>query len=115
MAITNTDIGSVNTPIYTSTGTNAITTVIVCNTAVYDPGNPLTGLTYLYLYAVPSGSATTDTQLIVNKLPIPAGETVFFSDERIVLRGSSTYGNDQIRATASTGNLLSITVSALPV
>jgi hypothetical protein len=40
---------------------------------------------------------------------------VFFSDERIVLKGSSTYGNDQIRATASVGNLLSITVSALPV
>ena len=55
------------------------------------------------------------TNTIVKNLIVPAGETVFFSDERIVLRGATSYGNDQIRATASVGNLLSITVSALPV
>jgi hypothetical protein len=58
---------------------------------------------------------SSDTNTIVKNLIVPAGETVFFSDERIVLRGASSYGNDQIRATASVGNLLSITVSALPV
>jgi hypothetical protein len=35
---------------------------------------------------------------------------VFFSDEKIILAG-----DNQIRATASSANLLSITVSALPV
>lgn len=110
MAITNTAIGTVNTEIYTSSGTNAITTVIVCNKEVFDPLNPLTGLTYLYLYAVPSGSATTDTQLIVNKLPIPAGETVTFDQEKMVL------GNgDKLVAKSESPNNLVATVSTLAV
>ena len=52
MAISNIAIGSTNTAIYTSSGNNAITTIIVCNTAAFDSGNPLTGQTNLYLYLI---------------------------------------------------------------
>jgi hypothetical protein len=69
----------------------------------------------LTLNLVAAGGISSDTNTIVKNLIVPAGETVFFSDERIVLKGSVAYGTDQIRATASVGNLLSITVSALPV
>lgn len=111
MAIQNTLIGNVNTPITTGlTGSNAITTVIVCNTNVYDPANPALGLAHLYLYAVPSGSATTDTQLIVNKLPIPAGETVTFDQEKMVLSDG-----DSLVAKSDVNNVLTATVSTLAV
>ena len=112
MAISNQAIGTSNTTLFTSGSSNgdAITTVIVCNTVAFDPANPLTGLSYLYLYAVPSGvSPITSTQLIVNKLPVPAGETVSFDQEKMVL----AYG-DKLVARSDTTNLTA-TVSNLPV
>lgn len=91
---------------------SAITTIIVCNTGTPDLTDETVNSANLTLnltsYAQGLSSSATNT--IVTNLTIPAGETVFFSDERIVLSAG-----DQIRATASTGNLLSITVSALPV
>ena len=71
MAITNTEIvGSPTLPaaIYTSSGNNAITTIIVCNKVLFDPANPLTGQTSLYLWAMPAadGSTPLDKHLIVN-------------------------------------------------
>ena len=111
MAIQNTAIGTTNTTIYTSSGNNAITTVIVCNTAVFDAGSPTSGQTSLYLYAVPSGtSPITATQLIVNGLPIPAGETVTFDQERMVLSNGDTL----VAKSDSPENLV-VTVSTLPV
>lgn len=85
MAIKNTAIGTSDTTIYTSTGNNAITTVIVCNSALYNESNPELGKTNLYLYAVPSGETLDTIHLIVNGLPIPAGETVSFDQEKMVL------------------------------
>jgi hypothetical protein len=89
---------------------NAVTNIIVCNTGAPDLANETTNSATLTLNLVLSGGVSSDTNTIVKNLVIPAGETVFFSDERIVL-GSA----DQIRATASVANLLSITVSSLPV
>lgn len=110
MAITNTSIDSTLTTIYTSIGNNAITTVIVCNTETYDPGTPTFGLTYLYLYAVPDGSSATSTQMIVNKLPIPAGETVSFDQEKMVLADGDTL----VAKSENPANLV-VTVSTLAV
>jgi hypothetical protein len=110
MAIKNTAIGTTDTTLYTSNGNNAITTVIVCNTAVYDPLNPETGKTYLYLYAVPFGETQSSVHLIVNKLPIPAGETVSFDQEKMVLAD----GDRLIAKSESPDNLVS-TVSTLAV
>jgi hypothetical protein len=110
MAIKNTAIGVTNTPIYTSVGNNAITTIIVCNTVVFDPANPLVGQTALYLYAIPSGGSVTSTSLIVNGLPVPAGETVSFDQEKMVL----ATGDTLVAKSSSPANLV-VTVSTLAV
>lgn len=110
MAITNTQILVTDTTIYTSSGNNAITTVIVCNTATFDPMNPTSGQTNLYLHAVPYGSLVTSTNLIVNGLPIPAGETVSFDQEKMVLADGDTL----VASSDSPANLV-VTVSTLAV
>ena len=113
MAITNKQITTTNESVYVSSGNNAITTVIVCNTAIFEPSAPTNGQTNLYLYAVPAGvSPVTSTQLIVNGLPIPAGETVTFDQEKMVLaNGDALYAKSE---GGSPANLV-ITVSTLPV
>lgn len=90
--------------------TNAVTSIIVCNTGTPNLTDETINSANLTLNLVISGGVSTDTNTIVKNLTVPAGETVFFSDERIVLSSG-----DQIRATASAANLLSITVSSLPV
>jgi len=88
----------------------AITTIIVCNTGTPNLTNETVNAANLTLNVVLFGSVSSTTNTIVSNLIIPAGETVFFSDERIVLSSG-----DQLRATSSASNLLSITVSSLPV
>jgi hypothetical protein len=101
MAIVNTAILATNTTIYTSTGNNAITTVIICNTGSNDRT--------LTLHAVPSGSSASSTNMIVNALIVPAGDTVSFDQEKMVLSN----GDSLIAVGSNTG--LSSTVSTLPV
>lgn len=101
MAITNTAILATNTTIYTSSGNNAITTVIVCNTGVADRS--------LTLYAVPSGGSASTTNMIVNSLTVPAGDTVSFDQEKMVLSN----GDFLVAVSDNTG--LSATVSTLAV
>ena len=50
MAITNATIGTTAAAIYTSASANgdAITSVIVCNTAEFDPNNPTAGQVKLF-------------------------------------------------------------------
>ena len=110
MAIVNSIINTTATPVYTSSCNNAITTVIVCNKVTFDPANPTAGQTNLYLYAVPSGVTLSDTQLIVNGLPVPAGETVSFDQEKMVLANG-----DQIVAKSDSPANLVVTISTLPV
>jgi len=90
--------------------TNAVTSIIICNTGAPNLTDETINAANLTLNLVLSGGVSTDTNTIVKNLTIPAGETVFFSDERIVLNAG-----DQIRATSSAANLLSVTVSSLPV
>ena len=105
MALTNTAILASNTVIYTSSGNNAITTVIVCNTGASD-------LT-LTMYAVSNsgGSVGTPstTNMIVKALTVPAGDTVSFDQEKMVLSNNDTL----VAIGSSTG--LSATVSTLTV
>lgn len=114
MAISNIAIGSTNTEIFSSSGNNAITTIIVCNTAEFNPSTPQTGQTNLYLYAVPavdvSGTTTLAKHTIVNGLPVPAGETVSFDQEKIVLAN----GDKLIAKSDSPANLV-VTISTLAV
>ena len=110
MAIKNTAIpATTNTSIYTSINSNAITTIIVCNTNT----TPTTGDRTLTLYAVENNAGAVGTpaagNMIVQTLTIPAGDTVSFDQEKMVL-----IDNDAIFAYAS-GTGLTATVSTLPV
>jgi hypothetical protein len=105
MAIYNTQItslsaGSADT-LASGSGTRAITTVIVCNTGATD-------LT-VTLYAVPSAGSAGNGTMIVNQLTVPAGDTVSFDQEKMVL-GSG----DELKAICSASGLTA-TVSTLAV
>ncbi len=105
MAIYNTQItatiaGSANT-LSSGSGARAITTVIVCNTG----GTDLT----VTLYAVPSGGSAGNGTMIVNALTVPAGDTVSFDQEKMVL-GTG----DELKAICSASGLTA-TVSTLVV
>jgi len=110
MAISSYQIGSASTnyTIYTSTTSgsqlgNALTTMIICNTSASTPAT-------LTMYAVASGGSATATNMIINALSIPGGETVSLDQEKLVL-GS----NDFIVASSNQANILSITISTIPV
>jgi hypothetical protein len=110
MAITNTQITSTNTTVYSSSGNNAITTMIICNTSPFNPTNPISNQSLVSIYAVPSGSTATTGTMIINALPIPAGETVTLDQEKIVLSNG-----DSIIAKTDSLNNITVTVSYLVV
>ena len=110
MAIKNTAIPATsNTAIYTSSGDNAITTIIVCNTNT----TPGSGDRSLTLYAVENAGGSVGSpvpgNMIVQTLNIPAGDTISFDQEKMVLSN-----NDTIVVYASATGLTA-TVSTLPV
>jgi hypothetical protein len=89
---------------------DAVTTIIACNTGSVNLSDETVNETSLTMFLVPNGSLVGDNTTIVKNLIIPAGETVFFSDEKVIL------GNgDSVYAQATNANLLTITVSILPV
>lgn len=92
--------------------TNAITTMILCNTGAVNITDESVNTVNVSIFLVKNGdTADTDNQ-VVNSLTIPAGETVFFSDEKIILDSGDTVwiGSDD-----ATGSLVTVTVSTLPV
>jgi hypothetical protein len=111
MAIQNTAIPGSLTPtsIYISSGNTAVTTTIFCNTNVYSSGSPATGTIELTLHVIPSGDSRGPENMILNALPIPAGETFTFDTEKVVLENG-----DKLMALASAANL-SATVSYMSV
>ena len=106
MAIYNTQIvattaGTANT-LSSGSGNRAITTVIVCNTT---GGTDLT----VTLYAVAGGGTASSANMIVNALIVPAGDTVSFDQEKMVLAAG-----DELKAICSAIGLTA-TISTLPV
>jgi hypothetical protein len=94
----------------------AVTNIMICNTGTPNLTDETVNSTSITIHLVNTiNGSPSDTNAIVKNLIVPAGETVFFSDEKIVLRGDSDYGTDIIYVTAADANLISVTVSALPV
>ena len=120
-----------NTTVWTSTTTGApvggditsvdtaITNIILCNTGTPSntDENVNTASVTIYLLNADVSLTPSDSNTIVSNLIIPAGETIFFSDERIVLRGTTlnARGSDKIVVKTSAANLVTVTVSALLV
>lgn len=94
--------------------TNAITCIALCNIGAVTLTNEATNSVTVNIYFAPAGvgyqTAGATCNLVVSNLTVPAGETVFFSDERIVLDAG-----DEIYIGASTTSLICATVSSLPV
>lgn len=113
MAIYNTSVPIENPDVLNSgSGNRAITTVIVCNWVAFNPSAPTDGEATITLYAIPAddiGGGPLTRHMIVNQLPIPAGETVTFDNEKIVLGPG-----DQLYGYSSNSNL-SATISVLAV
>ena len=89
---------------------NAVTTMVLCNTGSPSLVDESTNEVYVSIYIVRSGKSYADGNAIVSNLLIPAGETVFFSDEKIILESG-----DEICIGTSSNSLISVTISALAV
>ena len=90
--------------------TSAITTLILCNTGSVTLTDETANAVGVNIYLVKYGTSYTSANLVVANLTVPAGETVFFSEERIVLDSG-----DEIWVGTTVANLLAVTVSSLPV
>jgi hypothetical protein len=88
----------------------AVTTIAFCNTAAPSTADETTNSVIVNIYLVRSGKSFVPGNLIVNSLTVPAGETVFFNDERIILNSA-----DEIWVGTSAAARLAVTVSTLPV
>lgn len=107
MAIYNTPILASNTTLASGSAVErAVTTIIVCNTGVTDRT-----LTIFALGVDGTGTpSTADTgSMIVNALIVPAGDTVSFDQEKVVLGASDTL------VAVGSGTGLTATVSTLVV
>jgi hypothetical protein len=95
------------TAIYTSSGNNAITSIIACNNS----GSDIT----ITLYAIPNTKNAYNNPecTIVSNLVLPAGETLSLDQEKLVLGNNDVIG--AIASTAYTGTGVSIVISTLPV
>jgi hypothetical protein len=111
--ITNTPIitGDITVPTLafkaTDTGTSggtgqqtAITTIALCNIEAPDLTDETVNTCDVNIHFMKSGQGATRLNLVVSNLTVPAGETVFFSDERIILDS-----NDEIRIGATAGDV----------
>lgn len=97
-------------PVYTSSGSNAITSIIICNLYEFNPANPTANTANLSLYAVPAGVTLTANHLIVNAVPITAGETLSLDQEKLVLANG-----DMLYAKSSVADTLVMAISTLTV
>jgi hypothetical protein len=98
MALAQAQLGTSVTTIYTSSGESATVCIFFCNTN----GTAET----LDVYAVPSGGTAGIGNQIIDTLTINAGDTYIMNIEKIVLSNG-----DSIQAVATTGNVVTATVS----
>jgi len=89
---------------------NAVTTIALCNTGTPDLSDETVDSVTLSVYIVKKGRVALPGNKVVSNLIVPAGETVFFSEERIVLEGG-----DEIYVEVDVSDLLAVSVSTLPV
>ena len=113
------------TTVYTSSGNNAVTSIAICNTRTIRLTDETSQSVDINVYIVsPNGGGDnneitggTAKSLVVKQLTIPAGETVFFNDEKFVLADEDyiAVGYQMSNAASPVTSLLNVTVSTLPV
>jgi hypothetical protein len=73
-----------------ATQPTAITTIALCNIGIPTLTDETVEAVTVNIHLVKASAGASARNLIVSNLTIPAGETVFFSDERIILDGSDS-------------------------
>ena len=114
---------TVPTTVYTSSGKNAVTCIAICNVGTPSLTDEASNSVDVNIYIVsPTGgggntTTTGNVSLVVKQLVIPAGETVFFNDEKFVLANADyiAVGYQMSNSASPVSNLLNVTVSTLPV
>lgn len=89
---------------------NAVTTIAFCNTGAPNLSDETINSVTVDVYVVKKGKTAIAGNKVVSQLVVPAGETVFFSEERMVLDGG-----DMIYVEVNASSLLAVSVSTLPV
>jgi hypothetical protein len=114
MAIANLDIQNTEAPILTVPPNKSyvVTTMMVVNTSVPDPLDDTVGLTTLTVYIVNNGGvgSISNANMVINQLPVTAGETFVMDTEKIVLEAG-----DSIILKGATPANLSATVSYVEI
>ena len=104
MAITNAQITAVTrTEVRIAEGEEAITCLIFCNTSADTDAT-------VEVWLVPGAQAAGDTNMIINQVSVPAGETFSIDTERFILANG-----DSIQARASQNSVITCTVSYVSV
>lgn len=88
------------------TGDTAITVMLFCNLNLPDPEDSALGRQYLDIHVVADGATATNTNKIVNQVPVDAGDTFVLSTERIVLGPG-----DRVYAKTTDTNEVSVTIT----
>lgn len=100
MAITNSQLSATEkTVIFDAVGENAVTCIIFCNTS-------LTTDATVTVWIVPAGIAAGNTNMVLNEVSVPAGETFSLDTERFIMADS-----DSIQSQSSQNNIITATVS----
>jgi len=90
--------------------TYVITTVIFTNTANADPADDTAGETTLTAHLVESGGSLGSSNMIINALPISAGETFVMDTEKLVLEAG-----DSMQVLSGSPNNLVATLSYVDI
>lgn len=94
--------------------TNAITCIALCNILAPNSSDETVNAVNVNIYFAKAGigyqSSGSTCNLVVSNLTVPAGETVFFNEERMILDSG-----DEIYVGTNAANRLCVTVSSLPV
>jgi len=86
MAILSTLLTNIVEPISPDlSGNSAVTVMLFCNLNLPNPNDSSLGKQFIDVHVVADGSNATNTNKILNQIPIDAGDTFVLSNERIVL------------------------------
>jgi len=91
MALTNTTLTTAPTALFTSTGTNAVIVMYLCNTGA-TPAE-------FSLYAVPAGATAGASTIIYSQVSLTGSDPYVLDTERLLLNnGDSVWGSASVAA-----------------
>ncbi len=103
MAIQTTNVNNTDTTLYTSTGTNGISFLLLCNHSVITQT--------VSIHIVPNGSTPTTANILIKSISIVAGETfiMYQGNEKIIIDNGdfiSAIAGNSSAVTAIVSNML---------